>query len=509
MTARRFWRAEGGNIALTFAIVLPALLGSVGLAVDFAALTRSHSKLQNALDAAVLAASRIGDKSLSREQVFQDFLAANIAGERSLGNVVANIEIETGINYINTRGSASAEIRLMFPFLFGESSRISATASAYESRDNLEIVLALDNTGSMGEARMRELRKAATSLIDILATVHSPDTTPKREVRAALVPFVTAVNVKGAGFKDEWIDWNMQSTWHGVNFEPRTNHFDLFGKLGLEWKGCVEARPGPYNLSDDAPDPARPETLLVPYFAPDEPGARRLPQDKGTEFNNTYLDDMVEGELRDRQRSIEKYDTSPRDMIRDAHASVTSGPNYACPTPIVPLTSDFTMLKSEVASMIHWYGSGTNVSEGLAWSMRVLSPGEPYTQGAPFRSENTSKYVVVFTDGENNVFGASSQAINKSDYGSYGFIDQGRIDTSRSRALTQVNTWTLDVCRELKSKGVEIFTVLLGADTAANRTLYTACATTPQHYYPTSDVSQLDTVFKRIASRIARLYVTG
>ena len=509
MLARRYWRSREGNFAMTFAVVLPMLLGSIGLAVDFASLSRAHSKMQNALDAAVLAASRINDKNLSRQQVFQDFFAANIAGERALVNVVAEIEIEAGINYISTKGTASGDIRLMFPFLFGASSQIAASSSAYESRDNLEVVLALDNTGSMGEARMKELRKAATSLIDILATVHSPDTDPKREVRAALVPFVTAVNVKGTGFDNSWIDRTMQSSQHGVNFEPRTNHLDLFGKLGLEWKGCVEARPAPYNLSDDPPDPANPQTLFVPYFAPDEPGARRLPKDQGSEFNNTYLDDMVAGTERERQRSTVKYDTSPRDMIRNAHASVTSGPNYACATPIVPLTSDFAVLKSEIAKMIHWYGSGTNVSEGLAWSMRVLSPGQPYTEGAPFKSVNTSKFVVVFTDGENNVFGASSQGINKSDYGAYGFIDQGRIDTNRSKALGKVNGWTLDVCESLKAKGVEIFTVLLGADTAANRQLYTSCATTPQHYYPTSDVSQLDTVFKRIASRIAKLYVTG
>lgn len=140
----------------------------------------------------------------------------------------------------------------------------------------------------------------------------------------------------------------------------------------------------------------------------------------------------------------------------------------------------------------------------------VVSSLEPYTQGAPFNSENTSKFVVVFTDGENTVFGASNQAYNKSDYGSYSFLDQGRVgETDRSKALSKVNTMTRDVCTALKAKNVEIFTVLLGVDTAANRKLYSECTTTTEHYYPTSDVSNLDAVFRKIAARIARLYVTN
>ena len=148
----------------------------------------------------------------------------------------------------------------------------------------------------------------------------------------------------------------------------------------------------------------------------------------------------------------------------------------------------------------------------------VVSSLEPYTQGAPFNSENTSKFVVVFTDGENTVFGASKETHLKSDYGAYGIIDGDILDkdelprlgtTNRSTALSNVNTWTQTMCTNLKAKNVEIFTVLLGADTAANRTLYSKCATTPDHYYPTSDVSELDTVFRKIATRIARLYVTN
>jgi len=527
MTFRRFLSARDGNFAMLFALVLPMLLGAVGMAVDFASMSRAHSKLQNALDSAVLAASRINDKAVSREDVFQEYLAANLFGEPSIRNVIAKIEIDTGLNYISTVGTASADIDLNLAFLYGNAKKVSAKSSAYESRDNLEVVLALDNTGSMGEARMKELRKAATSLVDILSTVHSPDSEPKRVVRAALVPFVTSVNVKGDGFKDTWIDghWDTKTSkyrphvapYHGANFEKVSgkfvNHFELYQALGVTWKGCVEARSAPYNLSDEAPDPLVPGTMFVPYFAPDNPGKNATSPNSGTAWNNSYLNDSFGSSDAAKLRNSARYSgvSSSNKTINENSGSRTTGPNYACPTPVMPLTSDFGKLKTEIAKMIHWEGSGTNVSEGLAWSYRVLSPGEPYTEGAPFRSENTSKFVVVFTDGENTVFGASSQSYNTSDYGSYSFLDGKRIGntTNRNTALTQVNTWTLDACTSLKNQDVEVFTVLLGADTQANRTLYTKCATTAEHYYATSDVSQLDVVFRKIAARIAKLYVTG
>ena len=533
----RFWNSKSGNFAMMLGVSLPVILAGAGMAIDYATMSKAKAVIQSATDAAVLAASRINDDSVSRKAVFDDFLAANLLNEPTLANVVGTIEIEEGRTSIRSVGRVTADVKLHFPFIFGTGHKVSAEASAYESTANLEIALALDNTGSMGAYRMGELRKAATALLDILESVHKPNGSPKRVVKAALVPFVTAVNVKGTGFKRSWIDGidavdyetdtTTLSPLHGSDFDKRPdgrpyNHFALFKRLGIEWKGCVQARPGALALSDEPPSKARPETLFVPYFAPDEPGIARAPGDKGDQWNNSYLNDMTGGpeavvdvrketadELRARQKSVLKYATTTPKYIRNDHATVTAGPNYACPTPIVPLTDDFNRLRLEVSKLIDWKGSGTNVSEGLAWAQRVLSPGEPYTEGAPFGAENTSKYVVVFTDGENQVFGASGEKINKSDYGAYGFFDTGRVAATRGAALTTVNGWTLDVCTALKEKKVEIFTILLGADTLANRTLYKACATTPENYFPASDVSELDAVFKKIGSRIAKLHFTG
>ncbi|MFU0503429.1 pilus assembly protein TadG-related protein [Pseudaminobacter sp. NGMCC 1.201702] len=557
MLVKRFWRSESGNFAMMFAVTLPVVLTSVGLALDVSNLMTAKSNLQNALDAAVLAASRLSDRSVSRQDAFDGYFAANVEGRHDLANAEADLKVEPGVNSIRTSATAHADVALNFAFIFGQSARVSVTSSAYESTAKLEVALVLDNTGSMGASNMKALREAATSLIETLEKEKADR--PEREIRAALVPFVTAVNIKGEGFKEWWIDKRRvipkdDPSKNGENFARdadgnRVGHWDLFLRLNpdyptanpqVDWKGCVEARPSKFdafgvpdmahslNLNDTPPDqlnefqidPNGPkpkyETLFVPYFAPDEPGNAAKAANSGSVYNNTYLHDLVPNGTsdRDRQESLTKYTNVKEKPTKEVYIStvapLTSGPNYACPTPIVPLTSDLAKLKTEIGKMVYWNGSGTNVSEGLAWGFRVLSPGEPYTQGDPFDSEETSKVVVVFTDGENNVFGASGAKINKSDYGSYNYLDTNRMgSTSRNQALTNVNTLTKTMCTQLKNQNVRVFTVVLGADTAANRKLYSECATTPANYYPTKDQAQLKDAFKNIAFSISQLYVTN
>ena len=510
MSVIRFLADRRANFGMMFALIAPAFMLSVGIAIDLTTLSTAKAKLQTSLDAAVLAASRLRDANVSRDQVFQDFLTANLGGVGAIHSVDAKLELDNGLNYIRTTGSASADVKLTFLRYPLDISKINVKASAFEATNELEVALVLDNTGSMGADRMKALRDAATAMVGILENAASQN----RIVRGALVPFVATVNIKGEGFSYGWIDTLAQSPLHGANFVKRAdgtpvNHFELFHELGVDWKGCVEARPAPYNLSDAAPDPTVPSTLFVPAFAPDNPGAAAKSPNDSAKWNNSYIDDTFGTADAAMKKDVSRYFSGAKVKFIDEKGPRSTGPNYACATPIVPLTSDFKKLKDAIKGMTYWEGGGTNVSEGLAWGLRVLSPGEPYTQGRPFKSHGVSKVAVVFTDGENTVFGASSQPYNTSDYGAYGFLDAGRFGTTnRTTALTNVNTWTLSTCKALKDQDVQIFTVLLGADTAANRKLYSECASHPENYYPTNDVSELKSVFQKIGSVVASLTLT-
>ncbi|MER8907366.1 pilus assembly protein [Mesorhizobium sp. M0854] len=510
----KFCRSKSGNFALMLAFGLPAVLTAVAFAVDVSTLMRAKVSLQNALDAANLASSHLGDIEASRKDVFDRYFQTNVAGHSELRNAEATLTVERGLNYIQTKAVATADVNLNFAFLFGNDKRITVDAGAVESTNQLEVVLVLDNTGSMASNdRIGALRTAATALIDMLEAAKSPT----RSVRVAVVPFVTAVNVKGEDYDPAWIDMAGKSPNNGANFPSvggkRVNHMDLFKQLGVEWRGCVEARPGTNNVSDISPDQNKPDTLFVPYFAPDDPGNARNPNssygNSATGYNNSYLDDTVVTLLPGLTSDMAKYSVSTMKLINDKRGPLTIGPNRACPTPIVPLTDDFDKLRKAVGEMIEWNGSGTNVSEGLSWGMRVLSPEPPYSDGAPFRASGTTKTVLLLTDGENVVYGAKDTP-QKSDYGSYGFLASGRFGSSdQTAAARNVDDWTTNVCNTLKKQDVQIFTVLLQADTAANRKLYEACASSPSDYYPTNDVSQLESVFLKIGSSISQLHLTN
>lgn len=537
---RLFGKSRSGNYGLMFALLLPVLLAAIGLAIDYGLMSKARGKLQNAVDAAVLAASRISDKTISRQTVFATFMDVNMVGEHNLTNIVAHLQVEEGLNFIRTTGTATADFVLPFSFIFGGKHSLTTTASAFESARSIEIAMVLDNTGSMGSAGMTQLRLAANDLVDILKDVHAPNATPRRDVRIGLVPYVTAVNIKGEGFKQSWIDdfmdpldptkRNPTSKYHGVHFDPlpkgnRVHHLDLFDKLGVQWKGCVEARPAPYDMSEDAPEPGKPDTLFVPYFAPDEPDlnsnyrTKNQPVNSDNQYyNNDYLNDIVTtknstaADHRLRQQSTVKYTAANAKVgdIRDGHISITKGPNRSCPTPIVPLTSDFPKLKTEIGKMIHWDGSGTNSAEGLAWGQRILTPGEPFAGAAAFTEQNMVKYLIIFTDGENQPWGAPNATINKSDYNSYGYVDEGRVTSNRSQWAAGVNKLALGVCKNLKAKNVEIFSIIYGSGiTPANRDLYTSCATTPENYYAIKDATQLKNVFSKIAHKITGLYISN
>ncbi|WP_027144122.1 pilus assembly protein [Mesorhizobium sp. WSM3626] len=546
MLLNRFWRSKSGNFALLMGLGLPAILSAVAFATDVSTMMRAKSNLQNALDSANLASSHLGDLDITRTDAFNRYFQANIAGHGELVNAQATLTVDKGVNFIKTKAVASADVNLNFAFLFGQSKHIVVDASAVESNNQLEVVLVLDNTGSMRGARMTALRAATKSLLDTLESTKSPT----RQVRASLVPFVTAVNVNGDGFDPSWIDMDGKSSTNGINFPvidgKRPNHMALFKQLkdtgwaepgwnDTGWKGCVEARPGAYNISDTPPDPTKPDTLFVPYFAPDDPGDAQMPSSTyGNEakyYNNSYLADTGDTVKLDKQKGnnrlgidfsglgsdpdkatkekVAKYVAPDKELITETGTSITVGPNRSCPTPVVPLTEDFDKLRKAASQMTEWNGSGTNVSEGLSWGMRVLSPAPPYTDGAPWKTPGISKIVLLLTDGENVVYGASEQP-TKSDYTSYGYLAGGRFGSdNQATAARNVDGWTKSVCTQLKNEGVQIYTLVLQSDTPANRTLYSACASDPSNYYAVNDPTKLPDVFLQIANKFSKLQLTN
>ncbi len=158
-----------------------------------------------------------------------------------------------------------------------------------------EVALALDNSGSMAGSKIDSLKTAASNLVDTLFTAAQNSSEPD-PIKIAVVPFAASVNVSSQYANASWMDTTGVGKYHAyeqkcyanggtlnssgtcsVNVGTGINSFTLFSSLktssgsAVSWGGCVEARPMPYDVSDDAPSSGNPSTVFVPLFAPDEP----------------------------------------------------------------------------------------------------------------------------------------------------------------------------------------------------------------------------------------------
>lgn len=143
----------------------------------------------------------------------------------------------------------------------------------------------------------------------------------------------------------------------------------------------------------------------------------------------------------------------------------------------------------------------------MAWGWRVLSPGEPFTEGKPY-SDDTRKIMVVLTDGDNLIWGGWD-GHNKSDFTSYGYLAEDRLGThNRYTANDRIDEKTRTVCNNIKAKGIEIYTITFQVNSSSTKQLFEDCASEPQMAFHSSSNGQLSDVFGQIALDISYLRIT-
>ncbi|TVR07147.1 MAG: VWA domain-containing protein [Salinarimonadaceae bacterium] len=297
---------------------------------------------------------------------------------------------------------------------------------------------------------------------------------------------------------------------------PRANHFDLFRAMNVPWKGCVEARPYPLDMTDDPPSLADPDTFFVPYFWPDER------DDKNTVRNN-YVDDMPSGTRPSwvkngdwfglRRAWVWKYNAgAPLDLSDIANRPnmlMPRGPNLACPNPIVPLTNSRDTLLSAADELVAWGGSGTNIALGLAWAWRMISSN--FVSEALPNDPDSRKFLILMTDGFNDVVDQDNEL--RSDYTGTGYAQRQRLGAwQRHRITEELDKRTAQVCERVKDQDIEIFTVLYDPfgydDTSGVEALLSRCATTNRHVFQASTRDDLIAAFKRIGNQINALRIS-
>ncbi len=494
---RRFRGSEHGNIAMLFGLMIVPLIFAVGAAIDYSRASQRKLQFQVALDATALALGLMpqnasqGDLEVKAAEVFN----ANFAGTGSWG---ANIVVSKTGSIIDL--SIAGNISTYFMGLANINTiDLNVASQVLIGGGTIEVALVLDNSGSMSGSKLSSLKTAAEGLVN---TLYNGLPSNSMDLSFSLVPFATFVDVGQGNINASWMDTQALSSIHSENFSSPVNRFDLYNNItNVQWEGCVEARPYPYDVQDDAPTTGTPDTLYVPSFAPDHPDDENY----WYEFLNNYLNDQTGGGDLTRQENVNKYASGVSAGTDYYGTTYGIGPSFMCnQSELLPLTTDQSAVLSGINDMVA--RGATNIVQGLVWGWRTLSPGEPFTQGRNYTDNNNQKIIILLTDGANWISGSNN--FNKSLYSAYGFIKDGRLgttSTSGSTRTARLNDRTAEACENAKSAGITIFTITFDLDDAAALSLMTNCATSAQYYYNSPNSSDLEDVFNEIAIKLRTL----
>jgi Flp pilus assembly protein TadG len=488
----QFAANRSGVTAILFGIMLIPLMLGVGLAVDYSRALRVKQHLGRALDVAALAMGSWRDLNDAQLKLkAKAFFAANYDAE-NLGTP-SPLTVNIQENKITISATSTVDMIIM-PIAGFNQVTVGALSEVTLNEKKIELVMVLDNTGSMGwSGKLTSLKNASNTLLDVLIPDEGGGVS--EDVKIGLVPFAAAVNVGSDKLGSGWIDVAGQSSIAAEDFQPGTNVLDLYGQIqNAVWNGCVRARPSPLDTQDVTP--AGGDTLWPPYFAPDEPDFSSYYNRYASDFGysgGTYNYDA-------RQRYTGKYNSL-------TISGTSDGPDFNCRTaPVTPLSNTRATISAAINEMVAT--GNTVIPAGLAWGWRLVSPEAPFTEGITYDDEDTIKAIMLLTDGQNSV-GGGIGTHNRSQYNAYGFATSGHMGaTNGSEAESVLDAKTATLCANIKNKGIRLYTITFQVSSTSTQDLMRDCATEPEMYFDSPSGAQLDTIFQEIAKGLADLRIS-
>lgn len=475
---RCYWEDRNGTIAILFGITFPLLLSAVGLAIDFAQAYLVKERLSHALDAAALAAAASGAEGDAAVQAeVQKFLDANYP-EYKIGT---QYDLDVTISGDDIHVTAWAYYETTFLRIVQiDTINVSEDATVHREVQGLEVVLVLDNTGSMnytpygsGKSNIEALREAAMLFVDVLTNKGKS----MEGVKVGVVPFSNSVRVGryGLGYKYDG------TAYDGDPFVtlPAGNSFTT--TIGSSrWFGCVvEHNPHGWDANIDTNDPY-PQDVSDDYEGPWD-----------IYQNGSYV-------CTQSQTNCVKWNkwgncTQTQTVCLQEGWQVSS-PNNGCPyANLLPLSQDYGDIMSILDDMNA--GGNTLSNVGTEWGYKVLSPEPPFTEGAEWNSEYWKKAIVIMTDGVNTKNG---------NYSYYWRSDDNQLDVDDFDSRLQ------EICTDLKdTRDVTVYTITFDSGGDFPEAVFRQCATSPEHYFHAPTQDELQNVFRTIARQLANLHISG
>jgi len=463
---RSFLKRENGNVAMIVAIAIMPMAVSAGVTIDFVRAHLAKTSLQQAIDAAGLAAG--SDSDTTNAQVLsmaQAFLNANAHG---LVISVDNSQITTTTSNTGVRQleiQASARLETTFMRLVNVDSLEVGINTRIQRKEAgpLHVALVLDTTDSMTslpqsggtESKIVSLRAAARNLASDLMTAANP------QVQFAVVPYSGYTRVRWTNEVTPAPSW--------ITPQSRTNSCSAWTQTtNCGTTCCMRDGIQRCDLNCCPWVCTNPTSRTYSWSSCVGP---RVWNTNGT-YTTSFLTTIA-------NPTSPRYPGVPEDA-------------WQCPWKLQPLTNNRNTILSYLSSL--GTAGDTFIPSGLTWGWNALASGEIYgaESVASLQARGGRKVLVLMTDGVNALNIRTSDGLLVGNGGN----------------ATAANSLTQSLCTQIKNAGIEIFTVLFDVRDATTETMLRNCASSPSMAFNASDGTGLRNAFGAIGNQLRTVRIS-
>ena len=479
-TCRRFLSDRRGNIAILFGIAAVPIFGMMGAALDYSMASMERTRLQAAADMTLLALSKM-PQPMSQEQLEtagRPIFMANLGSSTPLqfqdSDIViapgasGKIELTVDTSYPLTLGGVISKVFGGSPYM-----NVGVHSQVEWGNTRLRVALVLDNTGSMADdGKMDALKTATKNFIQQMQDASKTD----GDVYVSIIPFSKDVNVGPGNYGASWIDWTNWDMNNSCSISGKTTQSSCESATQTtgtcsntkytSQKKC-ENNGGRWN-----------ETTVHGVWKTDHTLWNGCVTDRGTNTNpspNTGYDQTV-------------------DLPGGSVPGWPAEQFASCTLAVQSLTYDWNTLNTLVDDMTPV--GNTNQPIGLVWGWQSLVGGGPFGTVPAEDSKYVYSYtIVLMSDGLNtqNRWTTTASSID------------GRMYLSTTKSG---NTTISGTCKNIKDRGIQIFSVQVNTGGDPTSTLLRNCATNPAMFFELKKASDLVATFEKIGSALANIHLS-
>ena len=468
-------RDRSGNFGLMAGILALPIFLAGAFVMNIGMATLNKTELQNAVDAATLAAATVSGTTVTDQDRTNRGTEVFNANFR---DIPATIQFAYSNGVIT--GTGSYKVPLIFGKLVGKETLDVATQAVVPLAKgaSIEMVLALDYSGSMrSNNKYVSMRDAAISMLQQFKASDASNM-----IKVGIVPF------------SEYVLADIDASY------IRVVHPSHHGETA---RACLGSRFSPFATDGASPDPEDedskwPTIGLSDYWQKEKKGGPETAEliceinKKGEEecaICTTTVDSK--GKSKTKCKKIKMEEKAGKSAAADQEKNQS---NYNIDDPecqayldsdllASPMTNNFDALISQLqkAKPVQL----TNISLAMDLSWHMISPQAPYTQSQANSAAKPKRYVVLFTDGAQTVPG----------YGE----ERGR-SGKMVFSIAQAEQNTADICTKLKAEGIDVMTVAFQLGTGKARNQMQDCASKKEYFFETSNQGDLAGIFTQIAN---------